>query len=199
MAVIVNKNTTQTPLTSGSTGTQVIKFVDAPRVYIKTADVTATPVTTKSNGSTPSGWTDLGGVNGKVRIAYEKEIREVRTGIDQVLRQSYVGQKSGSFEFVLDQFDDVVIEELSGINPYEVQAGSAYSFSLGSEDIVSKALLLVVQNKLDGKEWQFYSPNADLSFTLEDSGDQTVVRGRANLKAFSWNSVEPLMVATDFA
>jgi hypothetical protein len=199
MAVIVNKNTTQTPVATGRTGTQVIKFIDAPRVYIKTADVSAAPVMTKSNGTTPSGWTDLGSVNGKVRIQYEKEVKEVRTGVDQVLRQSYIGQKTGSFEFVMSQFDDVVIEQLSGLNPYTVQSGSAYSFGLGSEDIISKALLLVVQNKLDGKEWQFYNPNADLSFTLEDNGEETVVRGRGNLKAFTWNSVEPLIVGTIYA
>lgn len=199
MAVIVNKNTSQTPITSGLTGTQVIKFIDAPRVYVKAIDASPAPVTTKSNGTTPAGWTDLGSVNGKVAIRYEKEIREIRTGIDQILRQSYVGQKTASFEFVLDQFDDVVIKELSGLTPSAVQAGSTYQFMIGSEDIIQKALLLVVQNKLDGKEWQFYHPSADISFTIEDSNEQTVVRGRGNLTGFTYGGVEPLMVMTNYA
>jgi hypothetical protein len=199
MAVIVNKNTSQTPITSGLTGTQVVKFIDAPRVYIKALDATPLPVTTKSNGSTPSGWTDLGSVEGKVAIRYEKEIKEVRTGIDQILRQSYVGQKTGSFEFVLAQFDDVVIKELSGLTPSSIQAGSTYQFMIGSEDIIQKALLLVVQNKLDGKEMQFYHPNADISFTIEDSNEQTVVRGRGNLPGFTYGGVEPLFVLSTFA
>jgi hypothetical protein len=199
MAVIVNKNTTQTPLSSGLSGTQVVKFIDAPRVYIKAVDTSIYPVTTKSNGSTPSGWTDLGGVEGKLKITYTKEIKEIRTGIDQLLRQSYVGQKTGEFEFVLNQFDDVVIKELSGLSASTITAGSAVSFGLGSEDIISRALLLVSQNKLDGKEWQFYSPNADVSFTIEDSGEATVVRGKGNLKAFTFNGAEPLVIASVFA
>lgn len=198
MAVIVNKNTSQTPVSSGLTGTQVIKFIDAPRVYIKTSDTVATPILVKANGSTPSGYTDLGIVEGKVKITYSKEIKEIRTGLDQILRQSYVGQKTGNFEFSLSQFDDVVIKELSGLTASTITSGSAVSFSLGSEDIISRALLLVVQNKLDGKEWQFYSPDADLSFTIEDSGEATVVKGSGNLKAFAFAGVEPLMVASIF-
>ena len=200
MAVISNKNTSQTPIASGLTGGQVVKFIDAPRVYIKTSDSSPTPVTVKSNGITPTGgWVDLGIVNGKVKVVYEKEIKEVRTGIDNILRQSYVGQKTGSFEFVLSQFDDVVIQELSGLTAQSVTAGSAYSFAIGSEDIIQKALLLVSQNKLDGKEWQFYNPNADLSFNLEDSGEETVVRGKANLKAFTVGALDQLFTATIFA
>jgi hypothetical protein len=199
MAVISNKNTAQTPVASGLTGAQVVKFIDAPRVYIKAVDTTPTPVTTKSNGTTPAGWTDLGIVNGKVRVTYEKEIKEVRTGIDQVLRASYVGQKTAGFEFVLSQFDDVVIKNLSGLSEVVVSAASAYAFQIGSEDIIQKALLMVVQNKLDGKEWQFYHPAADLAFNIEDSGEETVVRGRANLKAFTHSTVEQLVYATIFA
>lgn len=192
MAVISNLNTQQTPLTTGRTGTQVVKFIDAPRVYVKTKDASPAPVTIKSNGSLPSGWTDLGIVNGKVRIAYEKEIVEVRTGIDKVLRGSYIGQRTASFEFVLSQFDDIVIEQLSGISP-SVSGSALALFGIGGEDIIEKALLLVVQNKLDGKEWQFYNPAAQLSFTIEDSGEETVVRGRGNLPFFTWSASQHLM------
>ena len=199
MAVIVNKNTTQTPITSGLTGTQVVKFIDAPRVYIKAVDSTASPVTVKSNGSTPSGWTDLGIVDGKVAITYEKELNEVRTGIDNILRASYVRQRTGSFEFSLSQFDDVVLKEVSGITPATVQSGSIMQFSVGGEDVVQRALLLVVQNKLDGKEWQFYHPNAFLSFNIADNGDFTVVRAKGDLPAFTFNAADTIMVMTDFA
>lgn len=199
MAVIVNKNTTQTPVSSGLTGAQVIKFIDAPRVYVKSKDSTASPVTTKSNGSTPSGWTDLGIVDGKVKITYSKELNEIRTGIDQVLRASFVRQRTGSFEFTLSQFDDVVIKELSGVTPSTITAGSIIQFPIGGEDVIERALLLVVQNKLDGKEWQFYAPAAQISFSIEDSGDATAVRGVGNLPAFQFNGADTIMVMTDFA
>lgn len=200
MAVISNLNTRQTPMTAtGGTGTQVLKFIDGPRVYIKAADSSPTPVGTKSDGSLPAGWTDLGIVNGKLGIAYEKEIKEIRTGLDEVLRASYVGQKTANFEFALSQVDDVVLGELSGVTQEVVQSGSIVRYGIGSEDVVQRALLLVIQNKLDGKEIQFYNPNAYLSFTIEDSGEETVIRGTGNLPLFDWNSSEALMTVTIFA
>ncbi len=199
MAVITNKNTTQTPITTGLTGTQVVKFIDAARVYVKTKDTTATPVIVKSNGSTPSGWTDLGIVDGKVKVTYEKELFEVRTGIDNILRSTFVKQRTGSFEFVLSQFDDVVIKEISGITPSTITAGSIQQFAIGQEDVIEKALLLVVQNKLDGKEWQFYAPAAQMTFNLGDAGEATVVNGKGNLPAFTYNSLDTIMVASIFS
>jgi hypothetical protein len=199
MAVISNKNTTQTPLSIGSTGTQVIKFIDCPRVYIKAADASPTPITTKSNGATPSGYTDLGIVKDKVKVAYDKEMKEVRTGIDNVLRATYTGQKTATFEFVLSQFDDIVLGALSGVTSSVIQAGSTVQFPIGSEEVVQKALLIVLQNKIDGKEVQFYHPNAFMSFTIGDSGEETVVTGRGNLPMFTWGSGEAIFIMTDYA
>lgn len=199
MAIIVNKNTTQTPLTSGLTGTQVIKFIDAPRFYIKAKDSTPTPPVAKSNGSTPAGWTDLGVVEGKARVAYDKELNEIRTGIDNILRVSYVRQRTGTLECVLTQFDDVVIQELSGVTPSVITSGSIVQFAIGGEDVIEKAILLVLQNKIDGKELQFYHPAGNVSFTIEESGDATVVRARVNLPAFVYDSLDRVMLLSDFA
>lgn len=200
MAVITNMNTTQSPMAvAGVTGTQVVKFIPAPRVYVKTGSGTATVPVVKSNGTVPSGWTDLGIVDGNARLAYDKEIKQVRTGIDQVLRASYIGGKSASVELVLNQFDDKLLSEVSGLTPSMIQSGSIYQFTVGAEDIVQKGVLLVLQNKLDGKEWQLYHPNADVSFTVEDANESMVVRMRAEFKAFTLGSVEPLFVQSIFA
>lgn len=199
MAVITNLNTTQTPITTGLTGTQVIKFIDAPRVYIKAKDTVATVPYVKSGGVKPTGWTDLGVVEGKVKVAYTKERKEIRTGIDQVLRAAYAGQKSASFEFVLTQFDDVVLKELSGLSASVITSGSIVQFSLGQDDVVERALLFVSQNKLDGKEIQFYHPAAFISFGIEDAGDATVCRGRGDLAAFTLGGADTLMSTTVFA
>jgi hypothetical protein len=199
MAVINNLNTTQTPLTTGRTGAQVIKFLDAPRVYLKSKDGSSTPIIVKSNGVKPAGYTDLGIVDGKVAIAYDKEIVEVKTGVDEILRQTYIKNKTGSFEFVLSQFDDVAVEQLSGLTPSVVTAGSVVQFALGQDDIIERAVILVVQNKLDGKEWQFYSPAAQLSFTVESAGEFTVLRGRCKLPAFAHGGLDTIMVGSIFA
>lgn len=196
MALTNNLNTTQTPIASGKTGTQVIKFIAAPRVYTKAVDATPTPITVKSNGTLPSGYTDMGIVNGNARIAYDKEIEEIRTGLDQVLRQQYIRQKTASIEFVLSQWDDVVMEAVMGVTASQISAGSTYQFRIGSEDIVERALLLVVQNKLDQKEWQLYNPNAQMSFVYEEDGEAVVVRVRANLPAFTFGGSDILFVQT---
>jgi hypothetical protein len=198
-AVIVNKNTQQTPLSSGKTGTQIIKLIPGPRVYVKAKDSSAAPVTTKSAGTTPAGWTDLGIVNGNARLAYDKELFEVRTGIDQVLRQQYVRQRTATAEFALSQVDDVVLEQVTGLTASQIVNASVYQFAIGQEDIVEKALLLVMQNKLDGKEMQFYNPAAQLSFTYEEDGEAMVIRVRANLPAFTFGSADTLVVQSVFA
>lgn len=201
MSVITNLNTRQNPITSGQTGTQVIKFIQAPRVYIKAVDSTPTPITVKSDGATPSGYTDLGIVNGVVKITYTKDVKEVRTGIDEVLRQTYIGKKTGSFEFSLSQFDDVTLQNISGITGSVVTAGSAYSYAVGSEDVIQKALLLVLQNKLDGKEWQFYNPNAFLTFEIADSNGELVLNAKGDIPFFAWGggNNEAMFVGTIFA
>lgn len=202
MAVIVNTNTRQNPMTAaGQTGTQVVQFIDAPRVYIKSVDATPTPVLIKSAGTTPSGYTDLGIVDGKAKVTYDKSIKQVRTGIDNILRAEYVDKKTMTIEAHLSQFDDVVLSAISGVTASVLTAGSIVQFPIGTEDVVQKALLLVFDNKLDGKEWQFYNPNAYIKFTYADNGDATYVNLNCDLPAFAWPSEpsEAYVVQTIYA
>lgn len=199
MAVTTNKNTQQDPILTGKTGSQSIKFLDAPRVYIKAKDTSATPITVKSAGTTPSGYTDLGIVDGKLKISYTKDVTEIRTGVDNILRSSFVRQRSGEFEAALSQFDDVVLENISGVTPSVITSGSIVQFALGAEDVIEKAIILAVTNKIDGKEIQFYAPAAQLSFTFEDAGDFTVARLRCNLPAFTYNSASQIFIMSVFA
>lgn len=199
MAVAYNKNTTQTPVASGLTGTQSIKFIAADRVYVKTADSTAAPPTTKSNGSTPSGWTDLGSIENNVKLTYKKETKEVSTGIDEVVRQVYTGKKRATLEFSLMQFDDAAMANLTGLTASQIVNGSTYQFAVGTEDIVTKAVLLVSQNKLDGKEWQFYIPTGYINFEIDNTNDVTVLKGMVDMPMFTWASSEAIMVQSIFA
>jgi len=203
MSVINNLNTRQNPGPAGLTGTQVIKFIPGPRVYIKAeaSYSSPAPVTTKSNGVAPSGWTDLGIVNGNVKITYTKNVKEVRTGIDQILRQTYIDKKTAQFEFALSQFDDAALSALSGLTASQIVAGSTYQYAIGAEDVVGTSLLLVLQNKLDGKEWQFYTPTANMTFDIADASGEVVLNGKGELLAFAWGggSNEALMVGTIYA
>lgn len=206
ITVTSNKNTRQTPMTAaGRTGSQPVKFIPAPRVYIKTADsTTAAPVQTyytKSNGSTPSGWTDLGVIEGLATITYNKEIKDIKTGIDLVLRASYVGEKTAFIEFNLSQFGDVVLEELSGLAASTIITGSTINYQVGSEDIIEKALLLVIQNKITAHEVQIYSPAALLSFQYVQNGEFLELQGNGRLPLFTpqGGSTEAFMSTTFFA
>lgn len=192
MAILINRNTTQAPMTAGgTTGKQVLKFIQAPRVYVKAADSqTSTPVQsyfTKSNGATPSGWTDLGIVEGKAKIGVEKKVKQVTTGIDNYFRTAYTDSKVGTLDFTLDQFDDVIIGQITGITASVITAGSVVSYNVGTEDLTQLAILLVVQNKLDQKEVQFYNPNAFLNFSFDDSSDQLTLKVMGLLPFFSPN------------
>ena len=189
MPVIVNRNTAQQPmLNQGRTGSQSVRFIDAPRVYIKTADPKVnTPVqnyTSKSNGITPVGWTDLGIVNTKVKTTYNKKTKDIRTGIDNVLRAQYSNEKDCSIEFMLEQMDDFVLETISGLGASIITAGSTVQYGVGQEDVNQLALLMVSQNKLDGKEWQFYNPAAYLNFSFDEGSDMLSLKVTGTLPFF---------------
>jgi hypothetical protein len=193
LAVTINRNTTQSPMTAlGNTGLQVIRFIPGSRVYLKAPDsTTAAPVGnyyTKSNGVTPAGWTDLGTSTGPGTVVYTKNKVKVQTGIDKVVRAVYIGEKLASIQMDLDQFDDTVLAQMTGLSPSIITAGSIVNFQVGQEDVVQKALLLVCQNKLDGKEIQFYHPAAQVSFSIKYSAEQMLLAMDAELVAFNTNN-----------
>jgi hypothetical protein len=190
MAVISNLVTQQTPIASGKTGTQVVKLIPGARVFIKAEDTTPAPPVVKMNGTPANltGWTDLGIVDGLGKLTYTKETKEVRTGMENILRAVYVSQKTGKLEFDLSQLDDVVLENLTGITPSTITPGSIYQYNIGKEDVVTKAILMVLQNKLDGKEMQIYHPGAFINFSIAESGDALVMKGSADLPMFTYGS-----------
>ncbi len=200
MAVISNLNTKQTPLSApGLTGTQTIKFIEAPRMYIKSVDVSPAPVAVKSNGSLPSGWTDLGVVNGVVKVNYTRNTKEVRTGIEQVLRAEYIDKKTASFEADLAQFDDTVISNITGLTASVITSGSIVTFGVGGEGIVNKAVLLVMQSLLDGKEVQLYNPNTLMNFNYNNNGDEISIKVMADCLFFTYGSADVAFVQSHFA
>lgn len=190
MAILVNKNTTGQPMsTPGRTGTQVIRLIPAPRIYLKAADSKlAAPVQnyfTPSNGATPTGWTDLGIISGAAKITYTKKTKDVNTGIDQYLRAAYVESKTCTVDFELGQFDDVLIELLSGFTGSVITSGSVVNYQLGQEDLIQQAILVVFQNKLDKKEFQFYNPNAYINFEFNDGNDGMTLKVNCSLPSFT--------------
>lgn len=190
MPILVNRNTTQAPMAAaGRTAPQVIRLIPAPRIYVKAPDsITAAPVQTYysvSNGATPTGWTDLGIVMGNAKVNYNKKVKMVTTGLDNYLRAAYVDSKEATIEFDLAQFDDVNIELLTAFTGSVITSGSIVNYQVGQEDLVQKAILVVMQNKLDQKEFQFYNPNAYLNFVYAESGDGMVLKCTAILPSFT--------------
>jgi len=189
MAVVNNKNTQQSPITAvGRIAQQSIRHIESPRVYIladssgvpKAESITAFPAqqyATKSNGVTPTPgntntWLDLGIIDGQLKITYQKKTKDVRTGIDQVLRAVYVNEKTCTLEGSFTQFSDYVLEKATGLTASVLQSGSIISYGFGQEDLNIVGVLFVTQNKLDGVEWQFLNPAAFVNFELEQKSDQ---------------------------
>ena len=200
----VTQATQQTPLgtPAGSiTGVQSIKHIPAARVYVKstTDSTTAAPVllyaayTQKSNGTTitaPTGtgvtagtYIDLGIMSTPGKVTYTKSQKKVQTGIDKITQLIYVESRSAMIEFNLDQMDDYLLQQL-GFNSSVVTAGSSINFQIGQEDVVNLAMVLVYQNKIDGKEIQWYHPSAAFTVTFETSSDSLAIKCSVELIAF---------------
>jgi hypothetical protein len=143
----------------------------------------------------------MGVVEGKAKIGVQKKVKEVSTGIDDVFRAAYTDGKRGEVEFTLSQLDDVIFGDASGLGvtgltASVISAGSTYRYFVGQEDLQQVALLLVVQNKLDGKEWQFYNPAAYLNYSVEDNGDALELKVTGLLPFFTvTGQTKELMVA----
>jgi hypothetical protein len=204
MAVIVNRNTQQSPITNpaGSvTGTQSIKVIPAGRVYIKTStdSLTATPVnlyaayTMKSNGATPVApvgagvtagtYIDLGIMLTPGKLTYNKVQKKIQTGLDKITQLIYVESRDANLEFELTQLDDYILQQL-GFTASVITAGSSINFQIGQEDVINVAMILVYQNKIDGKEIQWYHPAAAFTVSFNQSGDGLSVKVQAELVAF---------------
>jgi hypothetical protein len=221
MSVIINKNTQQSPLTNpagAQTGLQSIKFIPAGRVYLKTApdSTTAAPVnvyaayTQKSNGQTitaPVGtgvtvgsYVDLGIMLTPGKLTYNKVQKKVQTGLDKITQLIYVESRDANLEFELTQLDDYILQQL-GFKASVITAGSSINFQVGQEDVVNCALVVVYQNKIDGKEIQWYHPSAALTVTFNQSGDELSVKVMCELIAFTaaGSSLLSLVSTTVFA
>lgn len=178
-----DKWTQQTPLTG-----QTIKAVLAERVYCAPADTVYADPSAKLAGADPaSPWQDLGIVqNSKVQISYTKEVKLIKTGIDQIVRGAYLTGKTAQAVFTLEQFDSTVLQAVSGLTADVVGSPSiGTKLHIGQEDIVYLSLLFTGTNKIDAMEFQTYSKKAAVSFAFEDSDDARVCKVTADLQAFT--------------
>lgn len=192
MPVISNNWTTGHPFTTvGNTGAQSIVHIPATRAFIKAPDsTTAAPVLAyssysfKTNGIAPTGWVDLGPMSSTAKLTYTKSQKKVQMGIDKVTRLIYVDQKDAMLEFDLMQLDDYILGQL-GFTSNVYVAGSVVNFQIGQEDVVNNAMLVVYDNKADGKEVHYYHPSAALTITFVQNGDQMGAKVQAELPAFT--------------
>lgn len=192
MAVLVNNWTQGVPVAAtGATGSQSIAHIPACRLFLKAPDPTnPAPVNTmsaytkKTNGTLPVGWDDAGIMNGNGKITYTKTLKSIMTGIDKIEQLTYVESRTAVIEAILTQVDDLVLQKLGFINSV-ITPGSTINFQLGQEDVVGKALLMVYANKLDGKEIQWYHPNAQISATLQDTNGAVELKVECRLMAFT--------------
>lgn len=185
ISIASNQNTQQGTLTN-----QSVKCILASRAFISTAGAVPTAklgTIAPYTYTAPSNWSDLGAVlKSKVSMTYNKDYAEVRSGLDGVFRAAYVTSKTCEWNFALDNYDTTVMGLLLGqtasVNS-AVATSVGYTFWVGREDIITRKLLVIGTNKIDGKEHQYYAPEALLKFAWEEDGDAIVIRVTATLRA----------------
>lgn len=175
-----NNWTKQAPISGAS-----IRTVLAERVFMAPADTAFADPSAKLNGAAPGGsWVDLGIVaNSRVSLVYNKEVKPVNTGFEQVRRGSYVMAKSCQATFTLEQMDLDTLVHVSGLS-IDAVASIGGKMHIGQDDLVEKALLFTGTNKVDGKEWLHYSKKASISFQTDQEDDARVIRVTADLYSF---------------
>jgi hypothetical protein len=191
---ITNRITSGAPLTtSGVLGVQTQTFIPAARVFMKlTQDLQsagAPPVAkiglTGTAATLGTGWIDLGTLDGGVTTTYTKTKKDIKTGIDQKLRTSYISDTTFELSCNLLQVGDYLLQNVLGLTPSILQPGSIASFALGQETYGQYALCVVWQNKIDGKENQLYNPAAFIDATIADASEHLVLKFDAKFPAFT--------------
>jgi hypothetical protein len=188
MAILVNKNTTQGPLrTLGRTGTQSVRFIPAPRVYLFPPNYSSNPPVFFGTfgGATLSGAIDAGIVEGNAVVTLSRTVNPVFCGVDKMLVGMCSQSIRGQIDFTLSQFDDVTTELITGLSPASYTTNVYANYLVGAQPLTPVGLMLVVQGKLDGKEWQFYNPTALLSFAFDNQGDYMGLRVSGLLPGFA--------------
>lgn len=191
---ITDRITSGAPLTTaGVLGPQTQTFIPAARVFMKpTADSQSAaqpPVTkfglTGTAATLGSGWIDLGTLDGGVTTTFTKTKKDIKTGIDQKLRASYISDTTFEMSWNLLQVGDYIIQNVLGLTPSILQSGSSASFGLGQESYGQYALCVIWQNKVDGKENQLYNPAVFLDAVIAEASDHLVLKCDAKFPAFT--------------
>lgn len=175
-----NKWTQQPPLSGSST-----RVVLAERAFIAPSDTVYADPTAKLAGTDPaSPWADLGIVkDSKILLTYTKDTKPVETGIEKVLRGTYVLGKKATATFTLEQYDIGTLALVGGLTPTAVGA-IGNKVQIGQDDIVEGALLFLGTNKVDAKEFHHYTKKASLSWSIAEDGDARVMKVDAMLYSF---------------
>jgi hypothetical protein len=157
----------------------------AERAFLAPADTVYADPTAKLAGTDPaSPWVDLGIVkDSKILLTYTKDTKPVETGIEKVLRGTYVLGKKASASFTLEQYDIGTFTTVGGLTSTAVGA-IGNKVQIGQDDIVEGALLFCGTNKVDAKEFQHYTKKASLSWSIGEDGDARVLKVDAMLYSF---------------
>lgn len=191
---ITNRITSGAPLTvPGVLGVQTQTFIPAARVFMKNiadSQSAAQPPIAKlgltgTAATLGAGWIDLGTLDGGVTTTFTKTKKDIKTGIDQKLRASYISDTTFEMSWNLLQVGDYILQNVLGLTPSILQSGSSASFALGQESYGQYALCIVWQNKVDGKENQVYNPAAFLDAVIADASDHLILKCDAKFPAFT--------------
>jgi hypothetical protein len=157
----------------------------AERAFIAPSLTVYADPTAKLNGANPAApWVDLGIVkDSKITLVYTKDVKPVETGIEKVLRGTYVLGKKATASFTLEQYDIGSLALVGGLTATAVGV-IGNKMQIGQDDNVENALLFLGTNKVDGKEFHHTTRKASMSWSIAEDGDARVLKVDAMLYSF---------------
>ena len=153
-----------------------------------------------NDGVSAGTYIDLGIMSTPGKLTYNKVQKKVQTGIDKITQLVYVESRDANLEFELDQLDDYIMAQLGFVTSV-ITSGSSVNFQIGQEDVVNVAIIIVYQNKIDGKEIQWYHPQGALTVSFNSTADMLSVKVTCEMIAFQaiGSSILSLVSCTTFA
>jgi hypothetical protein len=139
------------------------KVLLAQRAYVAAIN-TAAP-TAAAAGVAPTGWTDLGSIDGSTATLNKSDptLIDVRTGLYEILRGE-IPTRDGDVTctFTVVEYEPLVWAALSG------DAIVGAGIYVGGRPLLQSAILLVGQNAATGSEFHHWNPKSDLVYKEVD-------------------------------
>jgi len=147
-------------------------FMPEPHVFVRPINNINYSSVTKMNGNTNNicekGWSYIGKTHGSATFRS-------------------IDPRTCTVEFILEQFDDLEFEAISGLNA-SIISSQKIEYNISSEDVIQKEILFVSQSPIAGNEIHLYNPACTLQFNFQQNGEFLELECNGSVNEFTPNS-----------